>query len=133
MWWSKELYQYPAFNNYSRKTRWYSPRRSRGEYSPIYNTEPHEANNYFSIFIQVFCVFFTEFILISHISLSVTSESNRTISCPLLHLLFGVRRIFGTQKSEQSCARFRFDSISVHCVPKIRNIPNCRGSSLLVV
>ena len=43
-----------------------------------------------------FVCFFTEFILISHISLSVTSESNRTISCTLLHLLFGVRRIFGT-------------------------------------
>jgi hypothetical protein len=43
----------------------------RGEYFPII-TEP-EANNYFSIFTQVFCVFGTEFILISLISLSVTS------------------------------------------------------------
>ena len=33
----------------------FSPRRSRGEYSPII-TEP-EANNCFSIFTQVFCVF----------------------------------------------------------------------------
>ena len=32
-----------------------SPRRSRGEYSPII-IEP-EANNCFSIFTQVFCVF----------------------------------------------------------------------------
>jgi uncharacterized membrane protein (Fun14 family) len=42
----------------------YSPRRSRGEYSPII-TEP-EANNCFSIFV----FFGTEFILISLISLS---------------------------------------------------------------
>ena len=48
----------------------YSPRRSRGEYSPII-TEP-EANNCFSIFTQVFCDFGTEFILISLISLLVT-------------------------------------------------------------
>jgi hypothetical protein len=34
-------------------------------------TEP-EANNCFSIFAQIFCVFGTEFILISLISLSVT-------------------------------------------------------------
>ena len=40
----------------------YSPRQSRGEYSPII-TEP-ETNNCFSIFTQVFCVFGTEFILI---------------------------------------------------------------------
>jgi hypothetical protein len=33
----------------------YSPRRSSGEYSPII-TEP-EANNCFSIFTQVYCVF----------------------------------------------------------------------------
>jgi hypothetical protein len=39
----------------------YSPRRSRGEYSPIIR-EP-EANNCFSNFTQVFCVFFgTDFI-----------------------------------------------------------------------
>jgi hypothetical protein len=43
----------------------YSPRRSRGAYSPII-TEP-EANNCFSIFV----FFGTEFILISLISLSV--------------------------------------------------------------
>ena len=43
----------------------YSPRRSRGEYSPII-TEP-EANNCFSIFV----FFGTEFILILLISLSV--------------------------------------------------------------
>jgi hypothetical protein len=48
------------FNNYSPKTieviiGEYSPRRSRGEYSPII-TEP-DANNCFSIFTQVFCVF----------------------------------------------------------------------------
>ena len=43
----------------------YSPGRSRGEYSPII-TEP-EANNCFSIFV----FFWTEFILISLISLSV--------------------------------------------------------------
>ena len=47
----------------------YSPRRSRGEYSPII-TEP-EANNCFSIFTQAFMFFQTEFILISLISLSV--------------------------------------------------------------
>ena len=47
----------------------YSPRRSRGEYSPII-TEP-EANNCFSIFTQAFMFFETEFILISLISLSV--------------------------------------------------------------
>ena len=41
----------------------YSPRRSRGEYSPII-TKP-EANNCFSIFV----FFGTEFILISLISL----------------------------------------------------------------
>ena len=41
----------------------YSPRRSRGKYSPII-TEP-KANNCFSIFTQVFVFFETEFILIS--------------------------------------------------------------------
>ena len=46
----------------------YSPRQSRGEYSPII-TEP-EANNCFSIFTQAFCVFWD---LITLISLSVTS------------------------------------------------------------
>jgi hypothetical protein len=35
--------------------REHSPRRNRGEYSPII-TEP-EANDCFSIFTQVFCVF----------------------------------------------------------------------------
>jgi hypothetical protein len=45
----------------------YSPRRSRGEYSPII-TEP-EANNCFSIFTQAFVFFETEFILISLIFL----------------------------------------------------------------
>jgi hypothetical protein len=47
----------------------YSPRGSRGEYSPLI-TEP-EANNCFSIFTQAFVFFETEFILISLISLSV--------------------------------------------------------------
>ena len=72
----------------------YSPRRSRGEYkeyseySPII-TEP-EANNCFSIFTQVFCVFGTEFILISLISLSVTSTQRLAAILKISVLLYSL-------------------------------------------
>ena len=66
----------------------YSPRRSRGEYSPII-TEP-EANNCFSIFTQVFCVFGTEFILISLISLSVTSTKRLAAILKISVLLYSL-------------------------------------------
>ena len=64
----------------------YSPKRSRGEYSPIIN-EP-EANNCFSIFTQVFCVLGTEFILISLISLSVTSTKRLAAILKISVLLY---------------------------------------------
>jgi NADH:ubiquinone oxidoreductase subunit 3 (subunit A) len=64
----------------------YSPRRSRGDHSPII-TEP-EANNCFSIFTQVFCVFGPEFVLISLISLSVTYRKQLTAILKISILLY---------------------------------------------
>jgi hypothetical protein len=50
-------------------------------------TEP-EGNNCLSIFTQVFCVFGTEFILISLISLSVTSTERLTAILQISVLLY---------------------------------------------
>ena len=66
----------------------YSPRQSRGEYSPIITEPEAEANNCFIFFSQVFCVFGTEFILISLISLSVTSTKRLAAILKISVLLY---------------------------------------------